>query len=265
MKELIRSFSPPPGRMPMYASMAGISYCDGSYRIIRPKSKVTVMEYIRKGKGYLFINGTWVPVMKDSVYILPGGMDQDYRSDAADPWEKLFVNMEGDLPVTLLREYGLTDQHIFPGEGLEELFQKVPEVLAGSQSDEQAQGLMAAMFTEVVTRLGISAVRSSLSPEAAELRDYITANTDRILSNQELAARIYRSPDYCVKLFNREFGTTPYQYQLNEKMRIARRLLRSTMLPVSEIAAMLGYRDISYFSALFREKNGISPVKYRKR
>ena len=123
---------------------------------------------------------------------------------------------------------------------------------------------MAAMFTEVVTRLGISAVRSSLSPEAAELRDYITANTDRILSNQELAARIYRSPDYCVKLFNREFGITPYQYQLNEKMRIARRLLRSTMLPVSEIAAMLGYRDISYFSALFREKNGTSPGKYRK-
>ena len=66
------------------------------------------------------------------------------------------------------------------------------------------------------------------------------------------------------RAFSREFGTTPYQYQLNEKMRIARRLLRSTMLPVSEIAAMLGYRDISYFSALFREKNGTSPGKYRK-
>ena len=255
MKELIRSFSPPPGQMPMYASMAGISYCDGSYRIVRPKCK---------GKGYLVLNGEPVPVTRGMIYILPGGMDQDYWSDSADPWEKLFVNMEGDFPVTLLREYGLADRYIFPGEELEELFQTVPQVLSGSQTDEQAQGALAAMFMEVVTRLGISAVRSSLSPEAAALRDYITANTDRILSNQELAARIFRSPDYCVKLFNREFGTTPYQYQLNQKMRIARRLLRNTMLPVSEIAAMLGYRDISYFSSLFREKTGISPMKYRK-
>ena len=51
----------------------------------------------------------------------------------------------------------------------------------------------------------------------------------------------------------------------SNKIRIdeAKRLLLSTNLPVSEIAGMAGYDNISYFSTVFRKHVGMSPVDWR--
>ena len=46
--------------------------------------------------------------------------------------------------------------------------------------------------------------------------------------------------------------------------REACRLLRTTTLGVSEIAARLGFGDALYFSRRFRQKTGSSPSQYRK-
>ena len=50
------------------------------------------------------------------------------------------------------------------------------------------------------------------------------------------------------------------------KLRIedAKGLLKSTSLSTTEIAYLVGYTDSNYFSALFKEKVGVSPREYRK-
>ena len=49
------------------------------------------------------------------------------------------------------------------------------------------------------------------------------------------------------------------------KIRIdeAKRLLLTTNLAVSEVAGMVGYDNISYFSTVFRKHTGMSPVDWR--
>ena len=44
----------------------------------------------------------------------------------------------------------------------------------------------------------------------------------------------------------------------------AKRLLRSTDIPVNQIAVMVGINDYNYFSKFFRIRVGMSPLKYRK-
>ena len=41
--------------------------------------------------------------------------------------------------------------------------------------------------------------------EAARLKNYLDGNLNRIVKNSELAASVYRSPDYTVKLFAAEY------------------------------------------------------------
>ena len=48
------------------------------------------------------------------------------------------------------------------------------------------------------------------------------------------------------------------------RMERARKMLRETALPVSRIAALLGYTHFSNFSNMFRKKNRLSPAEYRK-
>lgn len=261
MKEIVKAF--PASNDPLRISLAGISYCDGSYHITRNPSRITVIEYVVKGEGYITLNGAPVTVTADTVYILPRGTAQDYYSSAHDPWEKIFINVEGDLALTLLERYGLYGKHFFDGQGLKDIFLSVAEIVRREPRAENEDCRLEALFLEALSRLSRSDTRSEHSGEAVKLKDWLDNNIHRTVGNRELASVIYRSPDYCIKLFGREFGTTPYDYHINEKLRVARRLLRDTALPVSEIASRVGYHDPCYFSGLFRRKCGVSPRKYR--
>lgn len=263
MREEIRTF-PKTEQSPMSISMAGVTLPDGSYYINRPSSPITVMEYIVEGEGFVRTPDGEVPVHAGQIYILQKGFDHYYRSSQTNPFKKIFINVVGDLPVKLMREYGLTDEWLFDGEGLLPVFERIESLLKGDVADAGIQSQLSSIFLYVVSYLGTSKTRTAHGNEATRLKDYLDNHTDRIVGNVELAAHIFRSPDYCVKLFRREYGTTPYDYQINEKMRIARRLLGDTAIPVAEIAASIGYDDPKYFSGLFRKKCLMSPREYRK-
>ena len=62
----------------------------------------------------------------------------------------------------------------------------------------------------------------------------------------------------------RETGQNFVKYLTDYRLREACRLLRTTTLGVSEIAARLGFGDALYFSRRFRQKTGSSPSQYRK-
>ena len=101
--------------------------------------------------------------------------------------------------------------------------------------------------------------------EMNKLQEYIDENLNRIVTNEELAALIFRSKDYCIKKFTAAFGVTPYQYQIVQKLTAARKMLRDDeSKSVAEIAAALGYGDSYYFSSLFKQHCGITPYRYRK-
>lgn len=264
MKEDIRNF--PAGEpLALHICMAGISFCDGSYHIQRTASEVTVIEYVLSGAGYVTQNGADRPVSADHIYLLHRGQRHNYYADAENPWQKIFLNIEGPLPQLLMSEYGLDGEWLFDGTGLRPLFERVAEIVYGSDSDVVCQAALAGIFLEILVRLSLSQERRAHNRDAIALRDFLDANIGRIVSNAELAAQIYRSPDFCIKLFGREFGVTPYEYQLNEKMNAACRLLRNTAMPVSAVAAAVGYTDAQYFSGLFRRKRGLSPREYRKK
>lgn len=264
MKEIIRVF-PTSEPSPLHIQMAGISYCDGSYHIYRASSDITVIEYILEGEGCVILGDKTISVTADQIYILPKGTEHEYRSSAQNPWKKIFLNLSGNLPLLLLEQYGLSELHFFDGGDLKPLFLKIAELVEKAPGSPQDESTLSALFFETVARLAHSSSRAVYDQDAVHMKDLLDSSTHRIVSNAELAASVFRSTDYCIKLFRREYGVTPYEYQLSEKMRIARHLLRDTTLPVSAVASSLGYEDPQYFSGLFKRKCGIPPRTYRKK
>ena len=105
----------------------------------------------------------------------------------------------------------------------------------------------------------------SVEKEMNTLIEYITMNPRRIVSNQELADAIFRSKDYVIKRFFANFGVTPYDYQIQQKIFSAKNMLANMNLSVKEIADSLGYDDQHYFSYMFKKRCGMSPTQYRKK
>lgn len=59
-------------------------------------------------------------------------------------------------------------------------------------------------------------------------------------------------------------GFSPLQFQLAERMRIAKNLVANTNLPISYIAQQTGFSSATYFSRTFKAATKLSPALYRR-
>lgn len=275
MKEDIVHFYVPQTKVPFYMEMAGISYCDGTYRMKRQESAETVLEYVVEGRGYLNVDGENYAATKGDVYILRKKTTHTYWSDAKSPWVKIFFNIRGSLAEKILEEYklGTKGKVVLNGEGLEDDFREMLARVSDNTISQAERFDEAAIdFLKIVIKLAnLERMRGNLKGDLMSVEDemnklieYITMNPKRIVSNQELGDVIFHSKDYVIKRFFANFGVTPYEYQIQQKIFSAKNLLGHTKMSVKEIASSLGYDDQHYFSYMFKKRCGLSPTQYRK-
>ena len=82
---------------------------------------------------------------------------------------------------------------------------------------------------------------------------------------RELAEQAGISPEYLSTLFSEHMKCSIPQYIARQKILEAKKLLRFTEKPLSEIAALLNFSSQSYFQAQFKKIRGITPAAYREK
>ncbi len=266
MKEDIITFPPQTPDNPLILQMAGTSWCDGSYRIARTDSPIYVFEYVVKGSGYCRIGDNCFHPAAGDVYIVPPGSNHEYGSSAADPWTKLWFNLEGPLVGSLLSACQLTGIYHLKNCPVRKAFEDGLAELRANRSD--VENIAPHVILEIIIsirREHNAALRQPYSGDGLALREVIERHIFKPSpALDELSAAIRRSPSQAIRIFQRDFGITPYQYLLRRKMETARMLLKNSVKPVKEIACELGFSDEYYFSNIFKKKNGVSPQKFRK-
>ncbi|MFA6101661.1 MAG: helix-turn-helix transcriptional regulator [Victivallaceae bacterium] len=65
------------------------------------------------------------------------------------------------------------------------------------------------------------------------------------------------------RIFKQCYGISPLQYVTELRMTRVKNLLRDTSCSVSEIAGMVGFDNLGYFSRVFRKSTGLTPREYR--
>lgn len=83
------------------------------------------------------------------------------------------------------------------------------------------------------------------------------------LTLTKVAAAIHVSPGYLSRIFLKEIGENFSDYIIRNKIEYSQKLLRETNRKVYEIAADIGYTNPHYFSKLFKERVGMTPLEYR--
>ena len=64
--------------------------------------------------------------------------------------------------------------------------------------------------------------------------------------------------------FKEAYKTTVFEYILNKRLSQAEHLLANTDLHINQISQIVGYKNASSFSAIFRKNTGLLPNEYRK-
>lgn len=93
---------------------------------------------------------------------------------------------------------------------------------------------------------------------------YINAHYQQKLTLDEIAASAIISKRECLRCFQSCIGKTPFAYLMDYRVQMAEQLLRTSDLPVTEIALQTGFSNSAYFSKVFRELRAMSPSQYRR-
>ena len=95
------------------------------------------------------------------------------------------------------------------------------------------------------------------------IRKWLEEHYEEPFSAERLEKEFFLSYKRMAAVFKDEQGVTMQQYHSQCKMNAAADLLRTTLFPVGEIAATLGFKDRLYFSRCFHKSVGMSPKEYR--
>jgi AraC-like DNA-binding protein len=97
------------------------------------------------------------------------------------------------------------------------------------------------------------------------LASRISESPQQAPSVAQMARQCGYSADHFSRVFRSVLGQSPQDYVVSARVNRARQLLLESSLSVSQIADVLGYQDVFFFSRQFKQKVGRTPSAYRRR
>lgn len=98
----------------------------------------------------------------------------------------------------------------------------------------------------------------------AEVIRIIETEYHRDISVEEIAERVYLSPNYLSHLFKKQEGVSIIKYITSIRMEKAKYLLQNTHKKIADISEETGYRNVAYFCSLFKTYYGNAPTQFRE-
>ena len=95
-------------------------------------------------------------------------------------------------------------------------------------------------------------------------RRIINSNLENEISIEELAAKVNLNRTTLQKVFKEMYGLTVNEYRTKSRLQLAKNLLASSDLSITEIAGYCGYTNASKFSEAFKKHEGLLPKDWRK-
>lgn len=132
---------------------------------------------------------------------------------------------------------------------------------------QEGEGLWQGPLPEITLGRGKRQVRANM-----ELQDYraeyacryVLAHFQQNINRDRMAEMVNLSPGYFSNLFRAEVGMSFSDYLIQVRIENAKRLLRRFDLSVEAISRQCGFNSLAHFSRTFKDRVGVSPLKYRK-
>ena len=225
----------------------------------------------RKLNGFLLIkNGSCHYSWKDGNAEL-NAADLIYLPSGA----KRQVTVTGDTPLSF---YRICFRLFDAADGEEILFSEVPYVISGVRQRlfdlcEKMKVSSISNYNRLETISSLFEFFSALEKETdkkynskiTRAIDYIEKHFHENFDMELLAELCYMSQPHLFRLFKSETGKTPLEYKTELRIECAKTLLADGECQVGEIAVMLGFESIYYFSRVFKKSVGISPTEYKNK
>ncbi len=230
---------------------------------------------ICEGEGRMTVGGRELFPRPGQLVFAPAGLVQSFSvTDPEHTYTMDWCHFTSDLNWTGLFSlfklpYCLTAQD--PSEAVA-LFERLADEHGARKGPASSIRIEAALLSVIACYLEQAAAavsgeeQTSLSYRHSKLGavlDFIDAHLAEEMTIAELADIVHHHPNYFVRFFKRQLGTTPMTYIYERRLEKAKRLIASTDMPIGEVAQATGFHDIFHLSKNFKKSVGIAPTEYR--
>lgn len=98
----------------------------------------------------------------------------------------------------------------------------------------------------------------------AAVVEYIKDHLTEALTIERLSAVAYMSQSHFFRSFKQEFGISPMEYIIQERLELAKKYLAAPTATVTDACFRSGFNSVNYFCTLFKKHEGVSPKAYRQ-
>ncbi|WP_338471861.1 AraC family transcriptional regulator [Niallia sp. XMNu-256] len=103
------------------------------------------------------------------------------------------------------------------------------------------------------------------SPIVKKAVDYILLNLGNPLTQRLIAKEIHVNPSYLSRRFKEEIGINITEFINQKRIDEAKLYLQRGNIAVTDIAFLVGFNDLNYFSKVFKKLTSITPTEYAKK
>ncbi len=260
--------------LPLY--VVGIGAPANQRQIVRPDGfQGYQVLYCLYGNGILEIEDQQYTISAgDAFFFRPDIPHSYYAKDSS--WGVRWIVFAGDGAENLMDYFSFGKSEVFHIHNLESFDAQVDTIsdMFWSESDPDKEVKVSALLYKLLIQVAEyknqppRAERISRNERYQRLLPVIEMLKTRYpedLSLQDMAAAIGVTTNHLCRLFQSVFGTTPLKYLTTLRLNMAKRYLCSPdNWKVKEVATTVGFKDPSYFCAVFKKAEGITPEDFRR-
>ncbi len=231
----------------------------------------TELFFIVSGKGQFLIQDQFFPVGINNLVIINPNVLHTEDSLNAQPLEYIVLGIDG---IELANDensngrFSILDhmESVEISGCLRNILREMEQKSTGYE--DVCQAYMEILIIRLMRSTTLSVPSepqiSSGNRQCAAVRRYIDLHFKEPLTLEQLAEESHMNKYYLSHSFKREYGTSPINYMISRRIEESKYLLAETDLSMTQIAQLLGFSSLSYFSQVFRRTQSVSPLEYRQ-
>ena len=254
----------------LYIQEAGYFETRYPYFTERQNLNSYLLIYTIAGKGRLLYEDKEYHLSAKSVFLIDCLKYHYYESSLEEPWTILWIHFNGNYAGGYYEELtksGFSIMTLQDSFLIESTLRRI--ISLHQKKDIHRELICSNLIINILTELILlNTEQHYLNHYAPDYlhgikerlnKDY----TDRIVLD-DLAKEFNVSKFHLSKEFKKYTGTTINEYLINQRINHAKELLKYTQMSISEICYSCGINNISHFINLFKEREGMTPLNFRK-